>query len=284
MAIGKRLIITFVAGFLAASLLFALPLVTIRDRVAQLEEENVELAQQVNRSAGEQLVRAGTLLGEADITDPTATETIRAGAHVRAADALLNQTATPNLTHRALEGTAKALSGLSSASQCGLITPASPPTRAYAVLAGSLEAQGEALIAGERVKPAQVIGVASTLWDGLGSWLERYMAPANATLSLGSTTHVDVRLDGAVPLDRCRGSFSVEVCLVEDDEPATCRTTNGTDAAFEALGPDTLRAPAPTPTNSTEAVQVTLSDARGPWSGQRSCTMAAEDGASCPDG
>lgn len=282
---GRRLIAAFVGGAVAASLLFALPLHTIRERVGELEEDHAALRTSLNQTAGHRLVDAGEAVGTADLSEPGASGLASAHAHVASARGMINLTDPGDgQALRALDRAEGVLGQAADAAGCDLLPLRSPPGRALPMLAQGLSAMGQRLVDGERPAPAQVEGAAVTLGDALGPWLERSTRIENATLSVGNqSTHVQVTLAGQLPAERCRGSFEVEVCRIAERTEG-CVTWNGTDGPFEVLGQQSFEVPVPAPLDETQRVTVTVRDVQAGVHSSDTCELAPRDGASCPTG
>lgn len=280
MAPGRRLIAAFVGGLLAASLLFALPLVTIRDRVTQLEEEQGDLKVALNRTAGDQLVAAGDAVAAANLTPEDAPAWTRASARVEAAGAMANLTSP--LTDReagAIDVTARALDRVGAATACGLLTPESPPARHQASLGTILGGAGQALANGGGVPAAALTTPVTVLSSSLDAWASERVGIVNATLDLDDE-RVEVNLTGPVPAERCRGSMVVEVCRLSERTEG-CFSIEATGPRFEVLDAHVFVVDAMSATNATDAFRVTVTDTHAGQTGSSSCEMPATDGATC---
>lgn len=252
---GKRLLVAFVAGMVAASLLVALPLYTIRERVLDLEDQHAATARAANATAGTHLVEAAGTLDA--WTTGEASDVEAADVHASAAADALALTPEPGPALAAVEAANATLASAADAGACGVLEPRSPSGSALSELAGALEATGRALLDGEPVD-------ASTLEARAGDAdraLEAHLAGlARVETGLVETTSERARaiLAGPLPVEGCPGAVSLEVCLLGAGEQV-CTGPEG--AAIEREGSHTVSAPVPGTVAQPREVEVRVETA-----------------------
>lgn len=277
---GRRLLVAFATGAIAASLLFAIPLFTIRDRVQELQAQEDRRLASMRGQMAEALEAAGAQLAAPGLASTG--NLTRAGVQVGTAAGLANVTEPANGSLAStLTGTSRFLQHLVEARACNLIAQPDVLATGLSHLASQLARTASALRADERVSPATVEGTLRTVAAALGQQL-RERGLANATLELaGESAHVRVALGGPGPAIGCRSELAIEACAMDGEQVLACERTNGTASAFERVGQSTVRVPAPEPSDGASGVRVTVTDLQLGRSIEASCVLEPRDGASC---
>lgn len=252
---GKRLLAAFVAGMIAASLLVALPLYTIRERVLDLEEREDEAARAANRTAAEHLLEASA--GVEAWVNGTSPNLVGASLHAAVAQegttrALAGDTAPlPDALERAQE----ALSTAERAAACGVLERRSPGGTALLHLGQALDRAGQRLSAGERVDVAVLDGTTEATTRTLEAHLSGLASLQDANVSVPSE-RVHVVAGGPLPEPTCRDALDVDVCLVGAKEQ--CTSTRTGTVPLDREGSRGLAVPVPGEVDAVERVQVNV--------------------------
>lgn len=248
---GKRLLAAFVAGMVAASLLLALPLYTIRERVLDLEEREQATASAANATAGAHLLEAAE--GLTAFSEGSPGSLAGGPAHASAARDALALGPEPGPALESLDAANETLSLAADAGACGVLEPRSPAGSALSRLAGALEATGRALVEGDPVDASALEAAA----DDADRTLEAHLSGL-ARLETASVETPSERAralaTGPLPAEGCPGGWSVEVCLVGAGEQVC--TDPSEASGVEREGRHTVSAPVPGTVAQPRGVEV----------------------------
>lgn len=268
---GRGLLVAFVAGFLGAALLFALPLTTIRDRVIDLENEHGALQQALNETAAEHLTQAHERLQTWNRTQQASLQ--EAKDHVDAA-AHLSRLASPassGALNETLAEASNALGEASAADACNMLPPGGEPHRALGALGERLGALGQRP-GSEEATLLPVLQAAEGVHEALRSGLRDHAKITGLALA-ADEAKVRVNLEGPLPSSTCLEHVRATVCT-----HGACAATNGTEDGFLLEDPTTITIPAPWPKEAGATITVNVSSHAGPVQSAGRANMTAPDG------
>lgn len=278
---GRYLLVSFVAGALAAGLLVSLPFFTIRDRVEELQDQHEALQNDLRVRGGEELVHAGQALREGPI-DHAQGWAPGARAHLRTAQELVDLWDPRGSLAPTVQRAETAVGFTEAAGACGLVPDAamelhrSDLSRALVDLGSTLRNGSLGEDAG-----APVLDAARALHrlslDAVAGHARIQDARLDDPRGDASVTVTVERL----PADGCRRRLAVDVCRLGADREPVCQATRGTSGAFRVVDEHTVRVPAPAATEETTGFRVNVTDRQLGIESTSVCEMAARDGAGC---
>lgn len=268
---GRALLLTFVAGFLGATLLLALPLLTIRDRVIELDDAHASLQRTLNESAAEHLLEAHHAI---DAWNRTQQATLQnATTHVHTASNLValiphgpDDSPTLNGT---LHEASNALDHANALDACALLPPTSTAQDATAKLGEALGTLSQQLASTQPPTPAPAHQAAIEAQDAL-----QHAAKAHATI-MGLTLQADqaairVSVEDPFPNEACLPNVNATVCTTPN---GLCETTNGQHAGFTRQGETAFTVSVPQPEPSIATVTVDLTSTVGQTTNQDTASL-----------
>lgn len=254
---GKPVLAAFAAGVVAAALLFALPLISLRGEVQRFDEEQRALAADANATAAEHLRSAATALDGWAGAPPGAID--RAREEVRAAATALELAAHARGDDGLAVAAANARGALdraADAAACGVLEPRSPAGSALADLARALDAAGTSRSDGTLPGPGPLPQAAGALEQRVRETLAASARATNVTLH-GDAVRAEVHLAGPLPSEACRGSLVAEACLVEGGA-RTCERTSFDEVPGAWTTPRSAAVPVPGNATGEATVEVRL--------------------------
>lgn len=268
---GRGLLIAFIAGFLGAALLLALPLLTIRDRVIELDDAHAALQRTLNESAAEHLLEAHHAIQAWNRTHEATLQ--NATTHVHTASRLV--ALTPNRPHdsptltETLHEASNALDHATALDACALFPPTSTAQNATAKLGEALGTLSQQLSSTQPPTPGPAHQAATEAQDAL-----QHLATGHATIR-GLTLQADqaairVSVETPLPNDGCLPTVKATVCTTPN---GACETTNGQDAGFARQGQTAFTVPVPQPAPPIAAVTVSLTSTAGQTTTQDSADL-----------